>query len=193
MDVQQFTKSRRLKVLLLLVTVSLIVLMFPKGESIDSEVGVNSIWIKDDLIASQTFEILKDPKVIETERANAVKSVHRIFIKKNNIPGQVVAEIKKGNKELKKQIKNIIAYPDSNFVNAQQILTPTTFNVFLDLYKGKIGNGLTLDKVYSFCLSEVKRIYRRGYINVLYPEIDNDTISVRDGKYEKSYLVRLQP
>ena len=69
MNINQFAESRRLKIVLLLLTVALIVLMFPRGESIDSEVQVNSIWIKDDLIASQTFEILKDPLVVEAERA----------------------------------------------------------------------------------------------------------------------------
>ena len=45
----------KLKFLLAVVTVILIVLMFPKGESIESEVSVGAIWIHDDLIASFSF------------------------------------------------------------------------------------------------------------------------------------------
>ena len=188
MDVQQIAKSRRLKILLLLITVTLIVLMFPKGESIDSEVQVNSIWIKDDLIASQTFEILKEPQVIERERIKAANSIYKIFIKDNNIPSQVLENIELGSRELTKQINLIISYPDSNFQLSKQVLKPEAFNTFINIQNKSIGDGLTLNKIYSFCISEVKRVYRRGYIDLLYTEIDNDTISVRDGKYEKSYL-----
>jgi hypothetical protein len=38
----------KLKILIGLFTVIFIVLMFPKGESIESEVSVGSIWIHDD-------------------------------------------------------------------------------------------------------------------------------------------------
>ena len=49
--------SYRVKLLLLLLTIGLIVFMFPKGEALESEVNVGSIWIQEDLIASTTFEI----------------------------------------------------------------------------------------------------------------------------------------
>jgi len=188
MDVQKITKSRRLKVLLFITTVILMVMMFPKGESIDSEVQVNSIWIKDDLIASQTFEILKDPQVIEKERINAANSIYKIFIKENNTLRQVLDNIERGSKELTNQINLIIAYPDSNFKLSEQVLKPNAFNTFINIQNKTIGNGLTLDEIYSFCISEVRRIYRRGYINISFNAIENDTISVRDGKYETSYL-----
>ena len=188
MDIQELTKSGKAKILLLIVTVSLMVLMFPKGETIDSEVQVNSIWIKDDLIASKSFEILKDPQVIERERIEAANSVYKIFIKDNNVPSQVLENIELGSKELTNQINLIIEFPDSNFKLSKQILKPTAFNTFINIQNKNIGDGLTLDKIYSFCISEVKKIYRRGYISTLYNSIENDTISVRDGKYEKSYL-----
>jgi len=159
MDVQQIAKSRRLKILLLLVTVSLIVLMFPKGESIDSEVQVNSIWIKNDLIASQAFEILKDPQVIERERISATNSIYKIFLKDNNVPRQVLENIKLGSKELTNQINLIIAHPDSNFQLSKQVLKPNAFNTFINIQNKTIGNGLTLNQIYSFCVSEIKRIY----------------------------------
>ncbi|MCF6268087.1 MAG: HDIG domain-containing protein [Melioribacteraceae bacterium] len=188
MDVKQIAKSRRLKILLLIVTVSLIVLMFPKGESIDSEVQVNSIWIKNDLIASQAFEILKDPQDIERERVNAANKIYKIFVKDNNVPRKVLEDIKLGSKELTNQINLIISYPDSNFLLSKQVLKPNAFNTFINIQNKTIGDGLTLNQIYSFCTSEIKRIYRRGYIDTPYTEIENDTISVRDGKYEKSYL-----
>ncbi|MEW6654835.1 MAG: hypothetical protein AB1394_15385, partial [Bacteroidota bacterium] len=56
-------RSKRIKILLVFFTILTVVLLFPKGESLESEITVGSIWIHEDLIAATTFEILKDPKV----------------------------------------------------------------------------------------------------------------------------------
>jgi putative nucleotidyltransferase with HDIG domain len=188
MDLQIISKSRRIKVLLLLVTVALIVLMFPQGESIDSEVQVNSIWIKDDLIASQTFEILKDPQVIAKERVRAANGVYQIFVKDNDIPKQVIRNIELSQKDLVNKINKLLTFPDSDVGIPEQIISHDAFNTFLQVKQKKIGNGITLKSIFSFCVDEVKKIYRRGYIDKSYPEIEKDTISVRDGKYEMNYL-----
>ncbi len=58
-------ESKRIKILIMLISVLLIILMFPKGETLDSEVNVGSVWIKEDLIASIPFEILKDSKIYQ--------------------------------------------------------------------------------------------------------------------------------
>ncbi|MDA3861016.1 MAG: HDIG domain-containing protein [Melioribacteraceae bacterium] len=188
MDVKQITKSRSLKILLLIVTVVLIVLMFPRGESIDSEVQVNSIWIKDDLIASQTFEILKDPIVVEKEKLAAANSVYPIFTK-NVLTGKQVLEIFESNNEkLSEHLKLVNIYPDSIF-NCNDIgLSSTSFMVFVNIQENDYGNRHSIEDVLSFCKSEIKRIYRRGYIDRSYPQIIKDTISVREGKFEVSHL-----
>jgi hypothetical protein len=67
--------SNKIKILIFLFTLILIVLMFPKGESLDSEVAIGSIWTKPDLIASKSFEILKDPKVYEAQKQRAAPKV----------------------------------------------------------------------------------------------------------------------
>jgi putative nucleotidyltransferase with HDIG domain len=188
MEIKIITKSRRIKILLLLVTVSLIVLMFPMGESIDSEVQVNSIWIKDDLIASQTFEILKDPQEIAKERVKAANSVYQVFIKDNDIPKQVITNFELTQKEVKNKIEQIVNYPDSSIVVPKKIISEDALNTFIKVRRKSIGNGLTLNNIFSFCTNEVKRIYRRGYIDKSYIEIRKDTISVRDGKFEMAYL-----
>ena len=73
--------SRRIKFLIIFITIVIVVMMFPKGESIEFEVDINSIWLEDDLIASMPYEILKDPLIIEREKAAAGNSVHQIFVK----------------------------------------------------------------------------------------------------------------
>ncbi len=187
-NIQQITKSGKLKILLLIITVSLIVLMFPRGESIDSEVQVNSIWIKDDLIASQTFEILKDPLVIEKDRKVAANSVYPIFLKDNDVNTQVLEAFKTSSERLNDYISLSQRYPDSVFACNDIGVSSNAFAIFLNISEKDYGNKFSLEKINDFCVSEIRRLYRRGYINKSYPQIARDTISVRSGKYEVSYL-----
>ena len=79
-----FKTSERVRFTIALVTVLLIVLMFPKGESIESEVNVGSIWIHDDLIASFSFPILKDPNIYRAEIKEAEASIYPVFVNFNS-------------------------------------------------------------------------------------------------------------
>ena len=188
MDVKQVKKSRSLKILLLIVTVVLIVLMFPRGESIDSTVEVNSIWIKDDLIASQTFEILKDPIIIEKERLAAVKKIFPIFIKDNLIPDQVFEALNNNNTKLIQCLSKQLQLPDS-IIDCNTIgISQKSVTTFVKINNNNIYPNYTLKQVFSFCKNEIKRIYRRGYINQTFSKIEKDTISIRDGKFEVKQL-----
>ncbi len=162
--------------------------MFPRGESIDSEVQINSIWIKDDLIASQTFEVLKDPLVIEKERTIASNSIYPIFIKNSEVYTQVLEAFQTNNERLNYYISLSQRYPDSIFTCNDIGVSSNSFSTFLSISGKKQKNLFSLKQINSFCISEIKRIYRRGYINKLYRDILQDTISVRSGKYEVSYL-----
>jgi len=187
-DVKQVKKSRSLKILLLIVTVVLIVLMFPRGESIDSTVEVNSIWIKDDLIASQTFEILKDPIIIEKERLAAVKKIFPIFIKDNLIPDQVFEALNNNNTKLIQCLSKQLQLPDS-IIDCNTIgISQKSVTTFVKINNNNIYPNYTLKQVFSFCKNEIKRIYRRGYINQTFSKIEKDTISIRDGKFEVKQL-----
>jgi len=188
MDVQQIKESKSLKALLTIVTIAFIVLMFPHGESIDSEVQINSIWIKSDLIATQTFEILKDPIVIEREREIATNSVYPVFIKDNKVLGQVLVAFELNSNKLTDYIRLVTEHPDSVFNSNDIGLSSNSFGTFINISEGSYGSNYSLKQINKFCTSEIKRIYRRGYINKSYPTIAKDTISVRDGKFEISYL-----
>src|SRR3989337_4245296 len=83
----RFKESLRIKLLIGLFTVALIVLMFPKAESLEFEVLEGSVWINDDLIAAFSFPILKATDVYRAETQNAKKSVYPVFSKN---PLQVV-------------------------------------------------------------------------------------------------------
>jgi len=143
-DVNKVKKSRRVKILLLIVTVILIVLMFPRGESIDSTVQVNSIWIKDDLIASQTFEILKDPVIIEKERLAATDKIFPIFIKNNLIQDQVLEALTNNNTKLLQCLKKPIIYPDSILVCNTIGISQKSVSTFVNINNEKFGSNYTL-------------------------------------------------
>ena len=89
--------------------------MFPKGESIESEIDVNSIWIEEDLIASTSFEILKDPLQYEREKTAAEGSIHDIFIKNDEIIKAVQDSVKEYNGFL-------LSVLDSDLFLGEQIL-----------------------------------------------------------------------
>ena len=94
MDISKIKNHRTIRIILLLITVSLIVLMFPRGESIESDVAVHSIWIKNDLIASVTFEILKDPQEIKKERMTG--SVSTVYARTIEETGVTTMDVIKG-------------------------------------------------------------------------------------------------
>ena len=84
----------KLKILLGLFTVIFIVFMFPKGESIESEVTIGSIWIHDDLIASFSFPVYKDPVLYKNELKQSVDAVYPIFVKVDNIERKISDSLK---------------------------------------------------------------------------------------------------
>ncbi len=57
----------------------LIVLLFPSGESIESDYRVGTIWTDKDLIAPFSFPIYKEDHEYEQEREMAAKNVYRVF------------------------------------------------------------------------------------------------------------------
>lgn len=164
--------------------------MFPKGESIESEVSVGSIWVEDDLIASTTFEVLKDPAVYEKEVNAAIGAVYPIFV--------INAETEKI------AIDSAISYAefltltiDNELFNASTQMPNPTFlsNTSYNKFKEIRQNEKLFSQKPDWELKQLKRIvetilskvYRRGLLNLNYPVIGSDTISVRDGKFERAY------
>ncbi len=188
MDTRKIKNDQNIRVLLLLITVGLIVLMFPRGESIESDVAVNSIWIKSDLIASTTFEILKDPLVIEKEREAAASKVYQVFNKNSHIPDMVRDSIHFYNKKLVYIIEQMKSNPDMEYNLRDIPLSKESFEVFKKIRLNGTSSGLKLSNIFAYCDSELKRIYRRGILNIPLEQIEKDTIAVRDGKFERNYL-----
>ncbi len=57
----------------------IVALMFPSGESIESDYHVGTIWTGKDLIAPFLFPIYKEERDYQREKALAAQSVHMVF------------------------------------------------------------------------------------------------------------------
>lgn len=173
--------SKRIKILVIFFAIILIVLMFPRGESLESNVTVGSIWIHDDLIASTTFEILKDPKLYESEKNLATKKVFPIFQRDTELQRKMLDSMLNYSSLLAKNL-NRTDFSDNKVLsnNALSLLrnlkTPQT-NVF--------GKKITLSELFRYSQSTLNEIYKTGLIGTL--NNSGDTIALRDGKFERIY------
>jgi len=79
MQKQKLLSGKRYKILIVVVTAIIISFLFPKGESLESEVTVGSIWIQDDLIAVFSFPIIKQPQIYKDELTKAKNGVYPVF------------------------------------------------------------------------------------------------------------------
>jgi membrane-associated HD superfamily phosphohydrolase len=180
--------SRKIKILIVLVTIILIVLMFPKGESLESDVSINSIWIQEDLIASRTFEILKSPEVYNRERIEAADAVAPIFLKDVQVEQTNLDSMRKYNTYLLQLIDqdNFLNVPtESNFT----FLSEPSYETFKNIRRREnilsTPNSLSLSNILKATLSILSSIYNEDVLDVIYEDIDKDSISIRQGKFEE--------
>jgi putative nucleotidyltransferase with HDIG domain len=177
--------SLRIKIILLLFTIGLIILMFPHGESIESDVTIGSVWIHDDLIASTTFEILKDPKLFIKEQNQAANQIRPIFVRDDNIQTHFTDSLTKYNVFLLKILKNNL--PSKNKLTA---LSNTSYSTFLKISRSHFnfsGSRINnIEGVLNISKNLLNDIYKKGVLNLLQKEITQDSITIRDGKFENN-------
>ncbi len=180
-------ESRRIKLLIIFITILLIVMMFPKGEAIESEVNVGSIWIQNDLIASTTFEILKNPAQYEKEKLQAAAKVQPIFIRDSNISLTNTDSIKKYNSLIVELLSSASGNESEN-INST-FLSDQSFETLKKLYKEpssfKGHKNKSLRESLNLTGNLLNSIYQRGLLNVSYMNISHDSIALRDGRFEK--------
>jgi cyclic-di-AMP phosphodiesterase PgpH len=183
----KLTDNLKLKILLGLCTVIIIVLMFPKGESIESDVSVGAIWIHDDLIASFSFPVYKDPEVYKKELNDASKTVYPIFIKNDNIVRIVSDSLKSYNTFLLKLLDQSVA---DISINNQTFLSNSSFEELKNLRALENG-GISVNKenLKQF-FSDAQKMLNDQYagnnnIRIRSDYLSLDSIAVRNGSYDK--------
>lgn len=169
--------SRRIKILIVLFTALLISLLAPKGESIESDVKVGTIWIQNDLIASKTFEIMKDPAQYEKEKKIAEQKVLPVFLRNISLEKMMIDSITNYNKYLLEQIF-------SNSIKNKTFLSDNSFQTFLK-YRTKKNNLINLLETSKNILME---LYQKGISDFESDDLKKDSIQLRNKNIEQTIL-----
>jgi putative nucleotidyltransferase with HDIG domain len=176
----------KLKILLGLVTVLFVVFMFPKGESIESEVPIGSIWIHDDLIASFSFPVYKDPEVYKKELKDAERSVFPIFTKVDGIVYKIVDSMKSCNAS----IRNML----DNSGNNNSFLSTESFEELKNLKDREKSGSPKKRENFNLFFSEALKIlsseYTDGSVRIRSDNLNADSIAVRTGSIDKIEATR---
>ncbi len=178
----------KIKFLIVFITVVLIVLMFPRGESLESEVTVGSIWTQDDLIASMPFEILKDPETYKRELIQAAQKVPPVFVYDKNIEKKIIDSLKSYNKFLIKIIDEDLS-ANSDAGASKTILSKPSYDKFKLIRKYEnvlsINFNKSLNGILNGSVKVIAKIYKHKFLDRNYADIKKDSIAVREGKFEK--------
>jgi putative nucleotidyltransferase with HDIG domain len=181
---EKFSKtSFRIKILLGFLTVVSIAFMFPRGESIESEVAVGSIWIHDDLIAPFSFPIIKDADIYREEIRAAEESVYPVYLKRGS--NLIIDSLISYNNFLLKFIDQVINSDTSISANPT-FLSSESFNRFLNLRRQEINllqrRDLNLRELFSTVQNILKEVANKGILNEIPAK---DSIAVRKGNVDR--------
>jgi len=183
---EKFRSSQRVKIFIVLAAVVFILLMFPSGESIESDVMVGSVWINEDLVASIPFEILKDSKQYQNELQNAVKRIQPIFLKDRSLERHLLDSLQKANNLL---INSISKSTDENI--GFPLLSETSLTSFKKFNQRPKNFQNAKVKDLKILLKSVTliiiKVYQKGFIDQLYKDISKDSIAFREGKFESVF------
>ncbi len=181
MSKQKLLSGKRYKILIVIATAIVISFFFPKGESLESEVTVGSIWIQDDLIASFSFPIIKQPETYKNELEKAKNSIYPVFISddtevKNNFDSlnQLEKQMREEFPLIRKNKKNLSDVFSFLFENTKETFFSISEKNFQYLHQ-------YFDEVRRV-LAEVKQ---RGFLDLSYDEISRNIITIRTGNVDR--------
>ncbi|NWF90054.1 MAG: HDIG domain-containing protein [Ignavibacteriaceae bacterium] len=182
-----FKESLRIKLLIGFVTIVLIVLMFPKAESLEFEVVEGTVWIHEDLIAPMSFPILKAPDVYRTEIQNAQRSVYPVFSKDNFKFNSVNDSLWAYYDYLTELFDRPLSNPSAGLVNPT-FLTDNSYNALFNVYKLSLNDrsykSLNLEHLFKRVSEALNNIYKTGIISSLPNDNLRDSIAVRTGNVD---------
>jgi putative nucleotidyltransferase with HDIG domain len=188
MKKEKLKTSLRIKFLILFSVSILIVLMFPRGESLESEVSVGTIWIQDDLIANFSFPINKNSEVYRKELESARKSVLPIFIKNDQKTKETIDSLFSYNKFLISIIDSNLSHNQSNFENPT-FLSSEHYRIFKTLRikdtQALRESNSGIKEVFIHIEKAIKDLYGIGILSLNYEQITGDSIAVRLGNVDQ--------
>ncbi len=178
----------RVKVLIGLATVVLITFMFPRGESIESELTVGAIWTHEDLIAPFSFPIKKDPKVYQDEVNAAVSGVFPVFARNQGTIVNSLDSLKAYDAYLGKITGDINSNDTSGDQNPT-FLSSDSFNIIKDLFRKKRSfpgeQRVSPKKFFDAIEQALGNLYRKDIILIPGDITRKDSIAIRVGNFDR--------
>lgn len=168
------------------VTTVLIVLMFPKGESIEFEVSEGSIWLYDDLIAPFSFPIKKSDEVYRREVDEAKRSVYPVFLDESANKQKSIETLKNYNTYLTKVLDESIETESAAVKNPTFLSTPS----FLSLQslrireRNLIKSGQPLKNFFNAAADALSAVYVAGILSIESGSQIRDSIALRKGNFD---------
>lgn len=179
---------KRVKLVIGLITVLLIILMFPHGESIESEVTVGSIWIQDDLIAPFSFPVLKDAIEYKKQIIAAEKRIFPVFQKKITPAYPGLDSLKKYNDYLLSLIDKQLSLNSSEIENPT-FLSSSSFELLKNLRLQErnllLNNKKSIKDIFNTTAYLIGEIYKKGIIGPTESKWQRDSIAIRTGNVDK--------
>jgi putative nucleotidyltransferase with HDIG domain len=180
--------SSGIKLLIGLCTIITIALLFPKGESIESDVSVGSIWIHDDLISPFSFPVLKDPDAYKDQIKSSSTGVYPVFVLKNKGSELALDSLNSYNKYLISILDSVLNNGSMQEFNPT-FLSSSSFNLVKSLKKQgreKVsGKVISLEKFFDIVRDEIETIYKNGILDRDSSQIMRDSIAIRIGNTDK--------
>lgn len=176
-------KGIKRKILIFTITTLFIVLMFPKGESLDIQVSEGTIWTQEDLIAPFSFPILKDAEIYEREIKDAEKSIFPVYTRKNF---SITDSLNNFNKKLIEILDENLKREVNDYVNPT-FFSPQSFSTLLSIHREKRNysrDKTSIEKLLENANPIIFQLHKKGILNSNLKDKIRDTIAVRVGNID---------
>jgi len=176
------------KIALAFATVALIAMMFPKGESIESEVTEGTVWLNDDLIAEISFPIIKSEEIYQSELRDAEKKVYPVFISNSGMIAKSIDSLRNYSNFLI-GVLDYSANNDSIEIINSTFLSTSAFKIFQSIRlkeRNLIKSGVyNLRNLFSTAGFVLNKVYKKGVLNINDGEETKDSIAIRVGNVDE--------
>ncbi|MBA4250363.1 MAG: hydrolase [Chlorobiaceae bacterium] len=170
--------SRRMKITILLISTILIVFMFPKGELLDSEINVGTIWVQQDLIAPFSFPIIKNQLEYNREIDFAKDAIFPIFAKDYQIELVSIDSLKSYGDFLVELFNRDASLPRNEIENPT-FLSMNSYIAIKNIFSANLDNIFLKEAEYV-----VSELYRIGILDQPLESINKDSIAIRKGNID---------
>lgn len=182
------SQSLLYKIAIAFVTVVLIALMFPKGESIESEVTEGAVWLNDELIAEFSFPIIKSEEIYQSELRAAENKVYPVFISNSGMVAKSIDSLRKYSNYLIEVLDNS-ADNDSIEIANSSFLSTSSFKIFQSIRlkeRNLVKSGVyKLRNLFGATGFVLDKVYKKGVLNINDGEETKDSIAIRVGNVDE--------